>query len=96
MQAGAPGGVFHACNGGPVTSWHGMAAEVLAFLEERGWRVPALRALELDRMEAFRAPRPRHGAMATARLDALLGRAPRDWRKALREHLGRMCDAARP
>lgn len=96
MQAGAPGGVFHACNGGPVTSWHGMAAEVLAFLEERGWRVPALRALELDRMEAFRAPRPRHSAMATARLDALLGRAPRDWREALREHLGRMCDAARP
>jgi dTDP-4-dehydrorhamnose reductase len=38
-------------------------------------------------MTAFRAPRPRHTAMATDRLEALLGKAPRDWRIALREHV---------
>ena len=87
LDAGAPGGVFHACNGGPATSWHGMAEEIVAYLSDRGRPVPELRALELDRMAAFRAPRPRHSAMATARLEALLGVPPRDWREALREHL---------
>lgn len=96
LEAGAPKGLFHACNGGPVTSWHGMAAEVLAFLAERGCRVPALRVLELERMAAFRAPRPRHSALATTRLEALLGRVPRDWREALREHLGRLLAAGGP
>jgi dTDP-4-dehydrorhamnose reductase len=38
-------------------------------------------------MQAFRAPRPRHSALATTRLEALLGEPPRDWRQALREHL---------
>jgi dTDP-4-dehydrorhamnose reductase len=87
LDAGSPGGMFHACNGGPVTSWHGMAAEIVAWLAEQGRMVPDLRALELDHMAAFRAPRPRHSAMATARLEALFGVPPRDWREALREHL---------
>lgn len=88
LDAASPGGVFHACNGGPVTSWHGMAAEIVAWLTEQGRVVPELHALELDHMAAFRAPRPRHSAMATNRLEALLGMPPRDWREALREHLG--------
>ena len=87
LDAGAPAGCFHACNGGPVTSWHGMALEILAFLAEKGIAVPPLKALALDEMTAFRAPRPRHTAMATRRLEALLGNAPRDWREAMREHL---------
>jgi dTDP-4-dehydrorhamnose reductase len=95
LEVGAPGGVFHACNGGPATSWHGMAAEILAVLAERGLAVPALRPLELDRMTAFRAPRPRHSAMATPRLEALLGRTPRDWREALREHVQHQLAATR-
>jgi dTDP-4-dehydrorhamnose reductase len=87
LAAGMPGGIWHACNGGPVTSWHGMAAEIIAFLAEQGRPQPELRALELDQVSAFRAARPRHSAMATARLEALLGEPPRDWRQALREHL---------
>lgn len=87
LAAGAPAGIVHACNGGPVTSWHGMALEILAFLAEKGIAVPPLEALDLDEMTAFRAPRPRHTAMDTRRLEALLGKAPRDWREAMREHL---------
>lgn len=87
LEAGAPAGCFHASNGGPVTSWHGMAVEILAFLAERGIATPPLKALALDEMAAFRAPRPRHTAMDTGRLEALLGHSPRDWREALREHL---------
>lgn len=87
LAAGAPAGIFHASNSGPVTSWHGMAQEVLAFLARKGVATPPLEALALDDMTAFRAPRPRHTAMATRRLEVLLGKAPRDWREAMREHL---------
>jgi len=87
LDAGTPAGCFHACNGGPVTSWHGMALEILACLADRGIATPPLKALALDEMTAFRAPRPRHTAMETRRLEALLGKAPRDWREAMRDHL---------
>jgi dTDP-4-dehydrorhamnose reductase len=87
LDAGTPAGCFHASNGGPVTSWHGMALEILAFLAEKGIAVPPLKALTLDEMTAFRAPRPRHTAMDTRRLAALLGNDPRDWREAMRGHL---------
>ena len=87
LEAGAPAGCFHACNGGPLTSWHGIAAEVLGFLGGKGIATPPLKALRLDEMTAFRAPRPRHTGMDTAKLAKLLGEEPRDWREALREHL---------
>lgn len=87
LDAGAPAGCFHASNGGPVTSWHGMAREIVAFLTEKGIATPPLKALVLDEMTAFRAPRPRHTAMDTRRLEALLETPPRDWREALRQHL---------
>jgi dTDP-4-dehydrorhamnose reductase len=87
LAADSPAGLLHACNGGPVTSWHGMALEILAFLAERGIAAPPLKALALDEMTAFRAPRPRHTAMDIQRLEALLGTAPRDWREAMRDHL---------
>lgn len=87
LDAGAPAGIFQASNGGPVTSWHGMAQEILAFLMEKDIAVPPLKALALDEMTAFLAPRPRHTAMDTRRLEALLGKAPRDWREAMRGHL---------
>ena len=87
LDAGSPAGCLHASNGGPVTSWHGMALEILAFLAEKGITVPPLKALTLNEMTDFRAPRPRHTAMDTRRLAALLGKAPRDWREAMRGHL---------
>lgn len=87
LEAGAPAGCFHACNGGPLTSWHGIAVEILGFLAGKGIATPSLQALRLGEMAAFRAPRPRHTGMDTRRLAVLLGREPRDWREALREHL---------
>jgi dTDP-4-dehydrorhamnose reductase len=87
LDAGTPAGCFHASNGGPVTSWHGMAEEIVAYLAEKGIATPPLKALSLDEMTAFRAPRPRHTAMDTRRLEALLENPPRDWREALGEHL---------
>lgn len=87
IDAGCPGGIIHACQSGAPVSWHGMAEEVVEFLREQG-RAPArVKALALDEMDAFRAPRPRHTAMATERLESLLGHPPRDWRETLREHL---------
>lgn len=88
IMGGTPGGIFHACNGGPVTSWHGIATEITGFLRERtGRSIPEVKALQLNDMKVFRAPRPRHTAMATKRLEALLGHPPRDWREALHRHL---------
>jgi len=88
LSAGLPAGIFHACNGGPVTSWHGIAMEIVRFLNEReGMPLPEVKSLSLDEMTAFRAPRPRHTAMSTARLEAVLGRPMRDWREALQQHL---------
>lgn len=88
LSAGLPGGIFHACNGGPVTSWHGIALEIVRFLHERTGQPPAeVNNLSLAEMTAFRAVRPRHTAMSTTRLEAVLGKPPRDWREALRRHL---------
>lgn len=87
LEAGCPGELFHACNGGEPVSWHGMAVEITALLAEKGIAAPAVKALPMAEMTAFRAPRPRHTAMATTRLSTLLGRAPRDWREAMRQHV---------
>jgi len=88
LSLGLPPGLFHACNGGPVTSWHGIAVEVVRLLHERaGLPLRMVKDLPMAEMGAFRAPRPRHTAMATGKLEALLGRPPRDWREALRLHL---------
>jgi dTDP-4-dehydrorhamnose reductase len=87
LAGGCSGGIFHGCQGGEPVSWHGMALEIVAQLSEKGIAVPEVKALSMAGMAAFRAPRPRHTAMATDRLTALLGKAPRDWRAALYEHV---------
>ena len=88
IGASCPAGIFHACNGGPATSWHGMAVEIVACLKARcGIEIPEPKALLMNEIAAFRAVRPRHTAMDTGRLAALLGKAPRDWREALWEHV---------
>jgi dTDP-4-dehydrorhamnose reductase len=87
LAAGCPGGIFHACQGGEPVSWHGMALEIVTLLSQKGIAVPEVKALTMAGMTAFRAPRPRHTAMATDRLTDLLGKAPRDWRATLHEHV---------
>ncbi|QJE96455.1 SDR family oxidoreductase [Luteolibacter luteus] len=88
LKADMPGGIFHGCNSGPVTSWHGIALEITEFLHKRTGQPQAeVRKLSLAEMPAFRAVRPRHTAMATDKLETVLGKAPRDWREAVRQHL---------
>lgn len=88
VAAGCPQGVFHACQSGQPTSWHGMAEVIVGYLHGIG-RIPETRVemQRLDEMQAFRAVRPRHTAMSTARLTDLLGEAPRPWEEALLKHV---------
>jgi dTDP-4-dehydrorhamnose reductase len=91
IEAGLPNEVIHGCNGGEPVSWHGMAEEILDVLMEHGELTerPLVAGQTLDGIEGFRAKRPRHTAMATGKLAALLEAPPRDWREALREHVTR-------
>jgi len=92
IAAGCPPRIVHACQSGDPVSWHGMAEAVVARLVERGAlaEAPEVARQRLDEMAAFRAVRPRHTAMATPTLEALLGRPPRSWREALVEHVDRL------
>jgi dTDP-4-dehydrorhamnose reductase len=89
VESGFPNQIIHACNSGEPASWHDLAEEVVDFLLERGElkERPDVLAQSLADMAGFRAARPRHTAMATPRLSAILGNPPRCWREALREHL---------
>ncbi|MCF7676326.1 MAG: NAD(P)-dependent oxidoreductase, partial [Akkermansiaceae bacterium] len=82
-------GIFHACNSGEPASWHDLAEAVVDHLVRSGRleaRPPVARQL-LDEVPRFRATRPRHTALATGRLTALLGNPPRPWRDALADYL---------
>ncbi|MEP4077572.1 SDR family oxidoreductase [Haloferula sp.] len=89
MEAGFPNQAIHSCNGGDPVSWHGMAEEIVDFMFERGdlKTRPIIGRNSLTEIAGFRAERPRHTAMATEILTGLLGKPPRDWREALREHV---------
>ncbi|MGC4015376.1 MAG: NAD(P)-dependent oxidoreductase [Luteolibacter sp.] len=82
-------GVIHACHSGEPASWHDMATVVVdeLFREGRISSIPIIDATELDSVAAFRAPRPRHTAMATNKLAGLLDKPPRPWQDALREYV---------
>jgi dTDP-4-dehydrorhamnose reductase len=82
-------GILHACNPGEPVSWHGMAAAVLREMVSCGaiHETPALTAQTMAQMPAFRAARPKHTAMDSARLAAILGRPLRPWSGALAEYV---------
>lgn len=91
IMEGCPAGVFHACQSGEPTSWHGMARVIVDQLHELGRIGPLeVEAQTLDEMTGFRAVRPRHTAMSTARLTDLLGTPPRGWEEALRGHVSQL------
>lgn len=79
-------GLFHACQCGPPVSWHGMAELAVDELLRLGRlaAAPEVFATKLDETTAFRAKRPRHTAMSTAKLEQTLGEKPRDWRDVVR------------
>ncbi len=82
-------GLLHACNSGPPVSWHGMAEFVTGEMVKRGLLAsePPVTRQALSEMSAFRAARPRFTAMDNSRLTATIGRAPRNWKDALAEHV---------
>ena len=86
-------GVIHACNSGEPVSWHDMAVAVVEEMAACGILsgVPPVEKQSLSEITFFRAVRPRYTAMATTRLTATLGHAPRPWREALSEHVRSRC-----
>lgn len=82
-------GVIHACQSGEPASWHDMAEVIVDELVRQGdlSSRPPIEATALDSVAAFRAPRPRHTAMATHQLAALLDKPTRAWQDALREYV---------
>jgi dTDP-4-dehydrorhamnose reductase len=82
-------GIIHVCQSGEPVSWHGMAEVVIDEWQALGRLkgTPELVATKLDEVAAFRAPRPRHSAMSTRRLESLIGRPMRPWEEALREYV---------
>lgn len=86
-------GVIHACHPGEPVSWHGMAEvivdEMLACgaLSER----PQITKQAMEAHQEFKAARPRHSAMSSERLAALLDAPLRSWQEALRAHVRERC-----
>lgn len=80
-------GVLHACQSGSPVSWHDLASAVVEELFAAGQldHLPDVERQSLADMRHFRAPRPRHTAMATRRLAASIGETPREWREALHQ-----------
>lgn len=84
-------GPLHLCNQG-TASWQSWGEEALRLAEELGLpvRAPAIRPLRLADSTFFKAARPLHTTMSTARLTELTGMQPRPWQEALQDHVAMM------
>lgn len=92
-KASAPG-VYHFANAGAVT-WHAFAEAIRETLVRLGKRVTVERVLPTTTAEYMKknpssAPRPRYSVLDTSRIEAALGRTPRDFREPLDEFLARL------
>ncbi|MDX6358052.1 MAG: dTDP-4-dehydrorhamnose 3,5-epimerase/reductase [Nocardioidaceae bacterium] len=78
-------GVYHVSNGGPPTSWAGIAREVFAL---RGRDAADVREVSTGEYVAGRqvAPRPQHSLLSLRRIEAT-GFEPRDAEVALRDYV---------
>ncbi|MFO1056517.1 MAG: dTDP-4-dehydrorhamnose reductase [Dongiaceae bacterium] len=76
-----PWGTYH-YRGAPQSSWHGVAAAILAELQARGRRAPPLDAIA---SAAYGAParRPSCSVLDCRRIEAAFGLRPAPWRPAL-------------
>lgn len=81
-------GALNLCNEG-TCSWqeYGQAALDLAHMVGVPLQCRTLDAQRLADMVSFKAQRPVHTAMSTARYTALTGHTPRHWRLALQEYI---------
>lgn len=84
-------GPLHLCNQG-TASWQDWGEEALRVANEMGLpvRTRSIRPLRLADSTFFKAARPPHTTMSTARLTELTGLQPRPWQEALREYLEMM------
>lgn len=82
-------GLFHACQSGKPTSWHGMVCAVIDEMVACGklHSAPPIEALNLADITAFRAVRPRFTAMDNSKLARTLGIPPRPWQVAVGEYV---------
>lgn len=91
----APGGIFHACNGGPA-SWQGFAQGALDLAVALGWPVTSrvVKPVLLSSIRAFRAARPAHTPMNCEKLECATGLGIRQWKDSLAEYLAGINDPA--
>jgi len=81
-------GIWHFANSG-VTSWYGIAQELLSILKERGFAVTCSSILPISGTQVnLKVPRPSHAILDTSRVEAHLGEIPRPWQIALSELVG--------
>lgn len=81
-------GVFH-LGGAPDTTWHSFADAIFTAVEERGHRVPRLRAITTAEYPTP-ARRPADSRLDCARIAAVHGIHRPDWRRALGRTLDRL------
>ncbi len=81
-------GLLHLCNSGSCT-WQEYGQYALDVAAEAGipLRVHTVGAQKMADLKAFIAKRPPNTAMDNAKLSALVGERPRDWREAVAEYV---------
>jgi dTDP-4-dehydrorhamnose 3,5-epimerase len=77
-------GIYHASNSGPVVSWHALAGQVFELSGRDPADVRPVTTAEYLADHPGAAPRPRHSALDTAKLQAT-GFSPPDWQPRLAE-----------
>lgn len=84
------GGILHLCNAGGC-SWKEWAEVALAAARRLGIRLRAtdVAPLTLAGMKQFKARRPVHTVMGTAKFQALTGLQPRPWQDAVAAYIDR-------
>ena len=84
------GGVLHVCNRGECT-WQEYGQFAIDCAAEAGMtlKTRSIGALKMADLKAFIAKRPVYTAMSTGKLEKLTGRAPREWKNAVREYVTR-------
>lgn len=95
IEGRGEGGVYHVCNAG-VCSWRDWAQEAVDAAAALGIEVRTqVDPLRLADLRAMVAPRPVYSAMASAKIERLLGRPMRSWQEAVREYVGLLFNAGR-